>query len=152
MSEEVPMTYTPIDFDDEEFINPFSQVVPGQMDSALKKMGIKKTWEMIKSGYFNENFAFNDDFFKGENPTKIASNVLQCVLLRQKQKPDLIFSQVFLIPIFFRAESICPGTTCENGLLNSSSSKSIGVSVIGTSSDINEVNVNRTKFTETKNK
>jgi hypothetical protein len=45
MTEEVPIVDIPIDFDfdDEEIVDPFSNVVPGQIDSALKKMGIKKT-------------------------------------------------------------------------------------------------------------
>jgi hypothetical protein len=73
MSEEVPFVDIPIDFDFEDEEDPFAHVVPGQMDSALKKMGIKKTWEMIKSAFVNENYAFNEDFCKGENPAKVAS-------------------------------------------------------------------------------
>jgi hypothetical protein len=39
MSEEVPMPDIPIDFEED----PFSHMNPEQMDSALKKLGIKKT-------------------------------------------------------------------------------------------------------------
>jgi hypothetical protein len=42
------------------------------MNAAQKKMGIMLTWELIKIYYQNEIFAFSDDFFKGENSTKVA--------------------------------------------------------------------------------
>jgi hypothetical protein len=43
---------------------------------------------MIMSAYFNENYAFNEDFFKGENPAKVASMFFKVYFFGKSKNPS----------------------------------------------------------------
>jgi hypothetical protein len=75
-----------------EFADPFALVDSKIMNAALKKAGIKRTWELIKSYYHNEIFAFPDDFFSHENTAKFTGMFYKVYFFGKSKNPSTMLT------------------------------------------------------------